>query len=77
MACHNRIVPARVGASGKIKRYPGVMPRLLPAMLKGYFDRVWAPGIAFDIGADGVFQTDKLNNIRKLGVVTTYGLRGG
>ena len=33
----------------------------LPAMLKGYFDRVWAPGIAFDIGADGV------------GVVTTYG----
>jgi putative NADPH-quinone reductase len=45
----------------------------LPAMLKGYFDRVWAPGIAFDLGADGVFQTDRLNNIRKLGVVTTYG----
>jgi NAD(P)H dehydrogenase (quinone) len=32
----------------------------LPAMLKGYFDRVWAPGIAFDIGADGVFATDRL-----------------
>ena len=28
----------------------------LPAILKGYFDRVRAPGIAFDIGADGVFQ---------------------
>jgi NAD(P)H dehydrogenase (quinone) len=45
----------------------------LPAMLKGYFDRVWAPGIAFDIGADGVFETDLLSHIRKLGVVTTYG----
>ena len=45
----------------------------LPAMLKGYFDRVWAPGIAFDIGADGAFETDKLTNIQKLGVVTTYG----
>lgn len=45
----------------------------LPAMLKGYFDRVWAPGIAFDFGADGKFETDKLSHIRKLGVVTTYG----
>jgi NAD(P)H dehydrogenase (quinone) len=45
----------------------------LPAMLKGYFDRVWAPGIAFDMGADGAIQTDRLANIRKLGVVTTYG----
>src|ERR1700759_3911857 len=40
----------------------------LPAMLKGYFDRVWAPGIAFDLGAGGVFQTHRLDNIRKLGV---------
>jgi NAD(P)H dehydrogenase (quinone) len=45
----------------------------LPAMLKGYFDRVWAPGIAFDIGADGKFETDRLAHIKKLGVVTTYG----
>jgi NAD(P)H dehydrogenase (quinone) len=45
----------------------------LPAMLKGYFDRVWAPGIAFDIGVDGKFQTDRLAHIKKLGVVTTYG----
>jgi NAD(P)H dehydrogenase (quinone) len=41
--------------------------------LKGYFDRVWAPGIAFDIGLDGKFETDRLRHIRKLGVVTTYG----
>ena len=45
----------------------------LPAMLKGYFDRVWAPGIAFDIGPDGQFMTDRLAHIKKLGVVTTYG----
>jgi NAD(P)H dehydrogenase (quinone) len=45
----------------------------LPAMLKGYFDRVWAPGIAFDIGSDGAFETDRLSHIQKLGVVTTYG----
>jgi NAD(P)H dehydrogenase (quinone) len=43
----------------------------LPAMLKGYFDRVWAPGIAFDIGVGGAFKTDKLAHIQKLGVVTT------
>ena len=37
----------------------------LPAMLKGYFDRVWAPGIAFDIGADGKFETDRLSHIKE------------
>lgn len=45
----------------------------LPAMLKGYFDRVWAPGVAFDIGSDGAFETDRLSHIKKLAVVTTYG----
>jgi NAD(P)H dehydrogenase (quinone) len=45
----------------------------LPAMLKGYFDRVWAPGIAYDLSQDGSVRTDRLSHIRRIGVVTTYG----
>jgi putative NADPH-quinone reductase len=45
----------------------------LPAMLKGYFDRVWAPGIAFDIEGDGSVDTNRLGHIKRIGVVTTYG----
>jgi len=44
-----------------------------PAMLKGYFDRVWLPGIAFDVHPDGRIGTDRLRRIRRIVVVTTYG----
>lgn len=43
----------------------------VPAILKGYFDRVLAPGVAFDI--DGTVVTPKLTNIRRVVAVTTYG----
>jgi putative NADPH-quinone reductase len=45
----------------------------LPAMLKGYFDRVWAPGIAYDLTAEGSVDTSRLAHIRRIAVVTTYG----
>lgn len=44
----------------------------LPAMLKGWFDRVWLPGVAFALGGAKVLQP-RLTNIRRIAVVTTYG----
>lgn len=43
----------------------------MPAILKGWFDRVWAPGIAFHLG-EGAIEP-MLTNIRRIAVVTTYG----
>jgi putative NADPH-quinone reductase len=43
----------------------------LPAILKGFFDRVLIPGVAFDIA--GASMTPKLRNIRRVVAVTTYG----
>ncbi len=43
-----------------------------PAILKGYLDRVWVPGVAFDIDEGGGL-TMTLRHIRKLAAVCTYG----
>ncbi len=45
----------------------------MPAILKGYFDRVWAQGVAFQLPAGGGAILPALGNIRRLWVVTTYG----
>jgi NAD(P)H dehydrogenase (quinone) len=45
----------------------------MPAMLKGYFDRVWIPGTAFGFGEDRTIDTTVLRHITRFVVVTTYG----
>jgi putative NADPH-quinone reductase len=42
-----------------------------PAILKGFFDRVFLPGVSFRLENGQVWPT--LHNIRKLGAVVTYG----
>jgi NAD(P)H dehydrogenase (quinone) len=44
----------------------------LPAMLKGYFDRIMMPGVAFDL-TDPANVKPMLGNIKNLVGITTYG----
>jgi putative NADPH-quinone reductase len=43
-----------------------------PAILKGFVDKVFLPGVSFVLKEDGAY-VPRLHNIRRLGVVCTYG----
>jgi putative NADPH-quinone reductase len=45
----------------------------LPAMLKGWLDRVWATDVVFRLPKGGGKITSMMNHVTKIGVITTCG----
>ena len=60
-----------LAAEGLVAIFP-VWNLGFPAMLKGYFDRVFLPGVTFEIQPDGLVAT-KLHNVQRIAAVCTYG----
>lgn len=44
-----------------------------PAILKGWFDRVWAPGVAYDHAADLGLIRPRLHSLQRVLAITTLG----
>lgn len=65
-----RYVERLLGAEGLVLGFP-VWCFGMPAILKGWFDRLILPGVAFDI--DGGRVTPTLRHIRAVAGIATYG----
>lgn len=59
------------GAEALIVQFP-VWSFGMPAMLKGYFDRIMMPGVAFDL-SNPAHSRPLLGNLRRIAGVATYG----
>lgn len=59
------------GAEALIVQFP-VWSFGMPAMLKGYFDRIMMPGVAFDL-SNPARSRPLLGNLRRIAGVATYG----
>lgn len=44
-----------------------------PAMLKGWIDRVWGPGLGVSLEKASGFRQPLLNGLRRIAIVTTHG----
>jgi NAD(P)H dehydrogenase (quinone) len=60
-----------LAAEALILVYP-VWNEGFPAILKGFFDRVFIPGVSFTVGPDGALVTN-LQKLRRIAAVCTYG----
>ena len=60
-----------LAAEALILIYP-VWNEGFPAILKGFFDRVFIPGVSFTVNPDGRLVTN-LQKLRKIAAVCTYG----
>ena len=65
-------IAALKAAEGLILVYPTWWYGM-PAMLKGWFDRVWLPGVAFGLDEQRGITAHGLSRIERLMVVTTHG----
>ncbi|QDL97488.1 NAD(P)H-dependent oxidoreductase [Rhodopseudomonas palustris] len=45
----------------------------MPALMKGWFDRVWAPGVAYDHASDLGRIRPRLRSLRRVVAITTLG----
>ena len=60
-----------LAADAVVLAYP-VWNEGFPAVMKGFFDRVFVPGVSFKIGGDGSV-TPNLTKLKRLAAVCTYG----